>query len=41
MENQKPLLQADKEALALEGAKLIDFVAPDSMVRDIQFSAPV
>jgi hypothetical protein len=37
----KPLLQADKEALALEGAKLLDFVAPESMVRDIQFYAPV
>jgi hypothetical protein len=37
----KPLLQVDKDALALEGAKLLDFVAPDSKVRDIQFSAPI
>jgi hypothetical protein len=37
----KPLLQADKDALTMEGAKLLDFVAPDSKVRDIQFLAPV
>ncbi|MFY0758651.1 winged helix DNA-binding domain-containing protein [Metabacillus dongyingensis] len=37
----KSLLQVDKDELAIEGAKLMDFVAPDSKVRDIQFSAPV
>lgn len=37
----KPLLQIDKDKLAIEGTKLLDFAAADSKVKDIQFLTPI
>lgn len=37
----KSLLQVDKDELAIEGAKLMDFAAADSEVKNIQFLDPI
>jgi hypothetical protein len=37
----KSLLQVDKDELAIEGAKLMDFAAMDSEVKNIQFLDPI
>jgi hypothetical protein len=37
----KPLFQADKDELVIEGAKLLDFAVADSKVKDIQILPPI
>jgi hypothetical protein len=37
----KSLLQVDKDELAIEGAKLMDFAAADSEFKNIQFLDPI